>query len=117
MKKAMLSPAAGVAAGPCGVDTSEGRRAQAGEGGYPSEGREPAAWYDRRGHRRTAWPAVRLGLRSRMNWSNQGMALGAIVAVAVGVVLAVAVMFRWKKPRAQTRIDSTAPINDPDRRG
>ena len=52
-----------------------------------------------------------------MNWSNQGIALGVIVAVAVGVVLAVAIMFRWKKPRAQTRIDSTAPINDPDRRG
>ena len=50
-----------------------------------------------------------------MSWSNNGIALGALVGVFVGVALVVAVVFRSKKHRARLRAPSVAPANDADR--
>jgi hypothetical protein len=49
-----------------------------------------------------------------MNWSNQGVALAALLAV-VGVALMVVVMFRTKRARAQLKRPSVEPADDADR--
>ena len=50
-----------------------------------------------------------------MSWSNNGVALAAVVGVILGVAVVVGVVFRSKRKSTDLRTPSVAPADEADR--